>query len=370
MLFLAGHATRINGKVYEFPTVILLEILQREKVSFYYLRHSIDGRAVSELETWKKGVRVSVRKLPSWPYISVLRYFSELVLTVLVVAWIRAMVGPISFIGIDPLNAVAGVFLRRSRIVHSSVFYSVDYSTTRFPQPWLNSFYLNLDRWAGLQSDAVWNVSTRIQEMRAKTGINSTKNLLVPNVPTTLVRKKTSSRHPHRLITVGILDKQLDFENLFLALPLILKKYPDTELKIIGSGPQESELKKKVQELGLNKRVEFLGFLPHHKVLEYVAESGVGLALYNGAWSFNYYGDSMKCREFFLFGLPVMTTNTHSTVTDIESYGAGTVVIPEVKSYAQAIMEIFSNYEHYAKNSRQLGQKYAGIHETLLRKQL
>jgi glycosyltransferase involved in cell wall biosynthesis len=60
--------------------------------------------------------------------------------------------------------------------------------------------------------------------------------------------------------------------------------------------------------------------------------------------------------------LPVITTDTHSTVNEIRDGGAGEVCEMSADAYAHAIEEILENYERYQTNSLQLAKLYDGIH--------
>ena len=56
-----------------------------------------------------------------------------------------------------------------------------------------------------------------------------------------------------------------------LALPAVLEKYPNTRLIYAGNGNQLEEIKKIVQEYGMNEKVTLLGDVPHEKVKDYFA---------------------------------------------------------------------------------------------------
>src|SRR3989344_8307597 len=53
---------------------------------------------------------------------------------------------PDLFIGIDPLNALAGIILRKLHLIKKTIFYCVDYTPTRFHNKFVNSIYLWCDR--------------------------------------------------------------------------------------------------------------------------------------------------------------------------------------------------------------------------------
>lgn len=200
-------------------------------------------------------------------------------------------------------------------------------------------------------------------------GAEKNKNLFVPNMPAAGYKKYLKNiRNKFQLITLGIIDKQLDFINLFDAISELKNEYPGISLKIIGNGPKEEKYRQYILKNNLQNNVVFLGYLNHQDALKEISQSGIGLALYNGKWGFNYYGDSMKCREYFCFGLPVITTDTHSTVDEIKKNSAGIICKTQKDSYKQAIIKILKNYKKYSNSSVALAKKYDNIHMKLISK--
>ena len=366
MLVIATHATSINGKIYEAPSNTLTEILKAEKKDFLFLRHSMDGSFPSILYFFNGGIQARSRNLHVFSSISLLRYVTEILSTVVFFLFNGTKVD--TYIGVDPLNAFSGVLLKKIGRVHRVIFYTADYSHERFKNGILNSVYHILDTFCVKNADYVWNVSSRIREIRKKQGLSDEKNIFVPNVPSSDYKKYLDAhgRNRYSLVSLGIISEQLDYIGVFDAIRNLKSKYPDIRLKIIGNGPKESEYKAYVDEIGINDRVEFLGYLDHGRALEEISKSGIGLALYNGKWSFNYFGDSMKCREYFCFGLPVITTDTHSTVDDIKNAKSGVVCSQDKASYEAAIVDVLENYDTYSTASFGLARKYDAIHTGLL----
>lgn len=66
------------------------------------------------------------------------------------------------------------------------------------------------------------------------------------------------------ICTVARLVRYKRIDLLISALPLVKKEIPDVMLKIIGSGPEEENLRDLVRKMDLQKHVEFMGFVEHH----------------------------------------------------------------------------------------------------------
>lgn len=366
MFILVTHSTSEEGKFYEAPMGTLVEVLRRRQKDFLFVRHSLDGKFPSMLHRYAGGEIVSERIiLPVIP-IPPLRYVAEILVTVTCLFRRRDAMRDV-YIGADPLNALSGVLLRACGRVRTTVFYTADYSERRFGNPVLNRLYHLVDRVCIRRSDEVWNVSSRIVAVRKKQSLSDEKNIFVPNVPDIGKMPDVGvARDRFRLISLGKLGGQLDYPGIFDAIAGLRDAYPSLRLAIVGNGPMEAEYRRLVTERGISDRVEFLGYLPHGEALGEITRSGIGLALYNGAWSFNHYGDSMKCREYFAFGLPVITTDTHSTVEEIREGKVGIVVDMKADVYRTAIENILESYDEYSRNSSALASKNQGIHERRL----
>jgi len=358
---IATHVATIDGKQYDGIGDTLRESLDGLGCEYLFVRHSIDGLINSEVRKYHNAEVAKTNALRVIRRPSPLRYLSELLSTVLYFTFKEKVA---VYLGVDPLNALAGIFLRTIGRVERAIFYTADYSPTRFNNKWLDAIYHWVDRFSVKHADEVWSVSSRIVEVRKGMGLHKDKNILVPNVPPlSYAAKVDKKRNKYKLVTLGIIDKQLDFEGIILAVKELKHEYPDISLVIIGNGPEEARLKQLVKNNRLSERVKFTGRLPFSDAQELVASSGVGLALYTGIWGFNAYGDSTKCREYFTYGLPVLSTDTHSTVEDIKEFEAGIIVDVSVAHYVSALKELFTHYDKYSKNSLKLGARYEGIRE-------
>lgn len=359
-LAIASHAALIEGREYDGIVNVLIEALSTDSIEFDMVRHSMDGLLPSVVRSYKgKTIRHEKRLLvlrsPAF-----LRYITEFFVTVAYFTFKRRVN---VYIGINPLNAVAAIILKKIHRVDRAVFYSSDYTAKRFGNTTMNRIYHAIDVFCVKNADEVWCVSTRIQQIRRDMGLAESKNILVPNVPPAKFSNLLRNKHEKQtLITNGIVDKQLDFEGAIRAVAKLRNKYKDLQFIIIGNGPEQSRLEELTKKLKLTDRVKFMGRLPLSDTLELTSRAGIGLALYTGIWGFNINGDSTKCREFAYFGLPIISTNSHSTVQEIEEKKAGLIVDKNIDAYVTAIVSILDNYESFSKASAALGKMYNDIH--------
>lgn len=366
MIVTTSHAALRDGYIQEAPANTIVESLKIMKTPFIFIRHSINGTLKSKAHIYESN-RCEERILLPFPIkISILRYLLEILSTInFFIFGVGRREEVDVFIGVDPLNAITGLILKKLKIANKVIFYSVDFSDTRFKNKFINFIYFKIDDYCMKNADEVWSVSSRIVNLRKSKGLENSRNIFVPNVPSDEYKKYVKNcKDKLCMITLGKIDTQLEYSKVFTTIRKMKKKYPNIKFKIVGSGPLEALCKNQCRDLGIEKNVIFMGNLKHGRALEEISKSGIGVALYSGieSWSFNYYGDSMKCREYFCFGLPVLTTDTHSTVDDIRNHKAGLIVENEEKDYVSELEDIIENYDKFSKNSYNLARIYNGVH--------
>lgn len=91
---------------------------------------------------------------------------------------------------------------------------------------------------------------------------------------------------------------------LIEAIAKLAPKYPQVYLKIVGDGNARGKLEQMVRDLKLEKNVEFMGIVPHDKILPYYQEAKLFVFP-----SLNE-GMSNGMLEALASGLPLISTNT------------------------------------------------------------
>jgi glycosyltransferase involved in cell wall biosynthesis len=105
-----------------------------------------------------------------------------------------------------------------------------------------------------------------------------------------------------KIICVARLIKRKGIDYLLKALGELKEK--DFQLTLIGDGDQEENLKNLAKELGISKKVKFLGAVPHSKIAKYYQENDLFVLPSLNEGMSNTILEAMAC------GLPIITTNT------------------------------------------------------------
>ncbi len=319
----AGHVTEVYG-----PVQALSAYLKEKggEFTFIALPFSFCGipaaEAVDYLGGKETGRRAGHRNRgPAlWLYLRDLSF----VLRVL-----RSRKGARLFVGIDNLNAFAGITARRFGWVEKVVYYVIDYTPRRFDNRLLNWVYHLIDRYCVRHADCVWNLSERMAAVRRQQGLADEKNMVVPVGvkldETKTVEKKEVERH--RLVLMSHLTESKGVQLALAAMADIVAAEPRARLEIIGTGPYEEELRKLAGELVEKGLVKFLGPMSHEQLFDYLPKCGVALAPYvQDKHSISYYADPTKPKEYLACSLPVVITRLPWTAEIIEKEGMGLAI--------------------------------------------
>ena len=86
--------------------------------------------------------------------------------------------------------------------------------------------------------------------------------------------KKTGPKSENfKILCVARLSQDKGVDYLISALLKLTNHGVQATLKVVGSGPEEASLKKMVQELHLDRYIEFTGKVPHEELAEFFEES-------------------------------------------------------------------------------------------------
>lgn len=148
-----------------------------------------------------------------------------------------------------------------------------------------------------------------------------------------------AAKRPERefIITPGAsrLTERKGLNYLIEAVALLVPKYPELRLKIMGDGNARESLEALVREKGLTQQVTFLGRIPREETVAYYQEASLFVLP-----SLNE-GMSNAMLEALASGLPIISTPTGGAVELIEE-GKNGKIIPEKSSQAIAdAIELF-----------------------------
>lgn len=349
--------------VYGAPQALRDYLIDNKVKRLLFVAHPLDiGSERSYFELIENG-KVKCKKISSLrTNIAIINYLIEVFLTLV---WVFSSKEKYDlFIGVDNLNALAGLMLRGFGKVGKVVYYTIDYSPQRSQNNFLNFVYHKIDNFCVKYTNIVWNVSPRIARGRRKTkGLNFLKKQKVVPIGVwfDMVKRRPFDKvKKHQLLFLGNLLEKQGVQVVINAIPAIIKEIPDFHFLIVGGGVYEKSLREQVNKMGLAKYVTFSGWIKDRKKLnELIPESVCAIAPYNPKKaSYSYYADPTKIKDYLSAGLPVILTNVSYNAKEIERKKCGIVVNYKKEDIARTVINILGD-EDKLRIYRENAVKYA-----------
>ena len=140
------------------------------------------------------------------------------------------------------------------------------------------------------------------------------------------------------IAAVGMLHRYKGFNSLLQALPDVVKMFPDVQVVIAGTGPQEDELQRKAIRLGVSDSVHWLGFCSNVRTLLEAADMYVQPSLVEAC--------PMAILEAGAIGLPVVASAVGGIPEMVQEGRTGLLVPPqEPKPLAHALTTLLGDSE-------------------------
>lgn len=204
---------------------------------------------------------------------------------------------------------------------------------------------------AAINASAIIAVTTGIKNHLVNHDISENKIFVINNGVNTDIFKPVNDLsnlkrkykiHPKTaLVTfVGSLMPWQGVEHLIYAAPLILKKCPNTQFLIIGTGIMQKQWENLIEESKLSNSFIFTGNIPYEEVPLHINISDVCIVTKKELAS----GYSpLKLYEYMACAKPVVATNT-SGFEILEQYNAGILINPkDPQQFANAVVKLLKD---------------------------
>lgn len=261
------------------------------------------------------------------------------------------------FIGLESINTIAGIILRRIGRVDIVIYYVSDYSPNRYPGKLFNSVYLWMDRFCAIHADYIWDVSPAMQKARISVGLDPQQSAPVVGVanglfPDQIKKNPLSKIKRHDLVYMGTLGAENGPDIAIQSISLLKDTFKDIRLHIVGGTEKDSAwLKEIVRKLKLEEFVIFHGFIPSStEMSKIIRECAIGLAPYKDIpGSIRKYADAGKIRAYCASGLPVVSSHVPPLGIQLEKKGGALLAHDTPKDFAKAIHKLLSDENVYEK---------------------
>lgn len=154
---------------------------------------------------------------------------------------------------------------------------------------------------------------------------------------------KEAVRSTNSLLFVGRLVEKKGLIYLIEALPAVLDRHPDTQLDIVGFGPEREFVVQRVQQLGLESCVRFVGAVSHTELARHYQSASVLVAPFIEAASGDQEGLGLVVAEALGCGCPVIAGDVPAVHDLIDDTAGWIVPQRDVVALATAIIRILND---------------------------
>lgn len=182
-------------------------------------------------------------------------------------------------------------------------------------------------------------LAQRIDEL---TGI---KAVVIPNIiDFSLFKLNESTRknpEKFRFITAGSLIPRKGFTVLLKAFRKVLETYPDSQLLIMGEGPERVTIESLISELGLSNSVKLFGAFKRFQFSEELKDSDAFVLASRGETFGVVYAEALAC------GVPVIATKCGGPEDFVNRTNGILVPINDLESLATAMLNVMQKKDQY-----------------------
>lgn len=163
-------------------------------------------------------------------------------------------------------------------------------------------------------------------------------------------RRATFSSDPPLIVAIGRLIIKKGFTNLIRACALLVERGRPFRCEIFGDGPLEKDLRREIEDMGLQERVQLLGSKPQHELRARLADANVFVLPSVPEAEGGMDNLPTVIMEAMATGLAVVSTTIGGIPEMVVESETGFLVQPDdIPALAEAIDKI--------TNDRSLGQK-------------
>lgn len=360
------HRIFLGGKAKRGGPDIIMDFLLEKGKEICLLEHSLDCNNDSVfkiLEGDKEEIIEVVKIVPSKPPF---RWLIEIFKSV---NFIFRNFDFIPYcIAVDPLNVIVALVLKKIKKIGKIYFHCIDYSENRFSNRIFNKIYSFMYCYALRKADICGVVSKRMFDKFISFGIEKEKLFFIPNSPLFKeVNLNSEKRNKFSVVIMGgRVDAKCDYRKIIRVLAKLKPDFPQLEFRIIGAMEDKIflfGLKEYIKSFSLDHQVSFLGFFSEPDDLQQVLlNSGIGMTSYIPSKTGHYgiYGDSLRIREYALYGLPIVADDMYSTAFEAQKYKCGFVTVNE-EEMLTAIKRLWIEeglYEKYSANALKWAKEF------------
>lgn len=173
-----------------------------------------------------------------------------------------------------------------------------------------------------------------------------------------LMKKYNISDNDKIVMYLGSILSTSGLEVIFDAIPNILKEIPNFKLLVVGDGSHLQSLKKQANQLGINDKIIYTGFVPYREVPKFCSLADLCISPFK-IIDMTDKLSPVKIFDFMSCGKPVLATPLKGMLYDFPK-DSNTIIYAELNDFEQEIISLLknANLEDIGVRSRKFVEKH------------
>lgn len=213
--------------------------------------------------------------------------------------------------------------------------------------------------------DTAFTVTQQLKDRYVARGADPKKIKVILNVPEERFLQRDGKCIPEAtrrdgfvLISHGIIEERYGLDTLLEAVALLGSQIPELRVRILGRGTYVDQLLAKRKSLGLENRVDYLGYVPLAQMVQELCASDVGIVAQKSS-PYSNLVHTGKMYDYITLGKPVLA----SRLDAVEAYFDGEAIQyfepGNPQSLAEGILDLYHHPEKREKLARNAQKVYA-----------
>jgi glycosyltransferase involved in cell wall biosynthesis len=215
--------------------------------------------------------------------------------------------------------------------------------------------------------DRSFTVTQQLKEAYVARGASPGKIDVILNAPVASfldVKKNGSFPAPDRedfvLICHGAVEERYGHDTLLEGVALLGTQIPNLRVKILGRGTYVDQFLAKRKALGLNSRVDYLGYVPLAQMVEQLCGADVGIVAQKSS-PYSNLVHTGKMYEYIALGKPVLASRLKAVEAYFDDEAIRYFEPGNSRSLADEILDLYlhpEKREQLARNAQRLYAQY------------
>ncbi len=214
--------------------------------------------------------------------------------------------------------------------------------------------------------DESLTVTQQLKDAYVSRGARADKISVILNVPEPtfleVATESTVAPQPEyfTLVCHGAIEERYGQDTMLEAMVLLKEKLPQARLRIMGAGSYEAEFQAQIVKLGLEKQVNFLGWVSFAQMVQEIKAADVGIVAQKAS-PYSNLVHTNKMYEYIAFGKPVLATRLKSVAAYFGAEALHYFESGDPVSLAEGILYLYHHPEKrrtLVENAQKLYEQY------------